>query len=179
MSANVEDFLIVWHFYSDLNELINKERNLGLTKPSLHSLFFHLKKWGIPLASTAMLSVIFTLFFSFPLYFAAFWVVYVILYIMSEFLLSYRLKLARVLTWYTMILLFFLLGGFNINYQQVATERLTQAHILLRAGSGGIDTEKAMVQWNSVLDPNLMKANIGEALGSGKLNESREAENIR
>ncbi len=160
MSANVEDFLIVSNFYADLNELINKEKNLGLTKLSPRSILFHMKQWGIPLISAGILSILFALFFRFPLYFAALGVVYTILYIMSEYLLSYRLRLPRVLTGYAMVGLFFLLGGFNINYQQVTTERLAQAHTLLSTGSGTFDVEKAIVQMNTALNPDTMKANI-------------------
>ncbi len=87
---------------------------------------------------------------------------------MSEYLLSYRLRLPRVLVGYAMIGLFFLLGGFNINYQQVTTERLTQAHNFLDSGSGTFDVEKAMVEMNSTLNPDSMKANVGES-GSGKV----------
>ena len=87
---------------------------------------------------------------------------------MSEYLLSYRLRLPRVLVGYTMIGLFFLLGGFNINYQQVTTERLTQAHNFLDSGRDAFDVEKAMVEMNGVLNPDSMKANIGES-GSGKV----------
>lgn len=167
MSANVEDFLIVSSFYSDLNELINKEKNLGLTKLSLRSLSFHLKQWSISILSAGIISVLFVLFFRFPIYFAFLGIVYTILYIMSEYLLSYRLRLPRVLVGYAMIGLFFLLGGFNINYQQVTTERLAEAHTFLSTGSGSFDLEKAMVELNSTLNPDSMKANVTES-GSGK-----------
>ena len=70
MSANVEDFLIVSNFYADLNELINKEKNLGLTKLSPRSIFFHLKQWTFPILSAGVLSLAFSFFFHFPLYFA-------------------------------------------------------------------------------------------------------------
>lgn len=168
MSANVEDFLIVSNFYADLNELINKEQNLGLTKLSPRSLFFHLKQWSIPILSAGVASTLFVLFFRFPLYFALLGVIYTTLYIMSEYLLSYRLRLLRVLTGYAIIGLFFLLGGFNINYQQVTTERLAQVHTFLSTGSGDLDVEKAMVEMNSTLNPDSMKANINES-GSGKV----------
>lgn len=177
MSSNVEDFVIVSNFYKDLSELINKEKNLGLTKLSFRSTIFHLKQWGIPLISAGILSVLFVLFFRFPLYFAAIWVIYTILYIMSEFLLSYKLKLARVLTGYAMMGLFFLLGGFNINYQQATTDRLAQAHIFLQTGTGTFDVEKAMVQMNTVLDPSSMKTNLEERSGSGKMSGSGGVKN--
>ncbi len=70
MSANVEDFLIVSNFYADLNELINKEKNLGLTKLSPRSIFFHMKQWTFPILSAGVLSLAFSFFFHFPLYFA-------------------------------------------------------------------------------------------------------------
>ena len=172
MSPNVEDFVIVSNFYKDLNTLINKEENLGLTRLSFKSFFFHLKQWGIPLLSAGIISIAFALFFRFPLYFAAIGVLYTVLYIMSEFLLSYKLKIARVLTGYTLLGLFFLLGGFNMNYQQVTTERLTQAHNILQTGSGDFNVEKAMVQMNTAINPDSMKTNITENSGSGTVNGS-------
>ncbi len=59
-----------------------------------------------------------------------------------------------------------------MNYQQVTTERLTQAHNILRTGSGDFDVEKAMVQMNTAINPDSMKTNIAEKSGSGTVNGS-------
>ena len=148
-SANMEEFSIVSDFYRDLGKFINKEKNMGNFRVS--SLFFHIRQWTIPVVSSAAICIAFAMLFRFPMYFALLGVTYTILYILSEFFLSYKLRLARALTGYAMILFFFLLGGFNLNYQQVATERLVQASNILHQGSGALDIEKAMVGINSLL----------------------------
>ncbi len=160
LSENVEEFIPSSEFYSDLNMLINKEKNLWLTKFTKESAVFHIKKWWIPALSAIFCSFAFVYFFKFPIYLAIIWSIYAFLYIMSEYLLFNKLKLLRVISWYALIAGFFVMWWFDMNYQEVATKRIAEIKIQMTWSWSQDDAEKGLAWVKDMFTWKEIKADV-------------------